>query len=157
MKKSIQTHSAAETKRIAKELAKTILKSPQRRGALVLALKGELGTGKTSFVQGLARDIGVKGNVLSPTFLIVKNYQIPKSLPCRQAGVFQNLYHVDCYRIENAKELLQLGWREIIKNPQNIVAVEWADRIKPIIPKDALWIHFSYIKEGLTRRSIMIK
>ena len=76
MKKSIQSHSPKTTERIAKELAKTILENPTRKGAFVLALKGELGAGKTSFVQGLAKGFGVKENVLSPTFLIVKFYKL---------------------------------------------------------------------------------
>jgi len=92
MKKSIQSHSLKTTKRIAKELAKTILKSPKRKRALVLALKGELGTGKTSFVQGLAKGLGVTGNILSPTFLIVRKYQLPNT---------KHLYHIDCYRLKN--------------------------------------------------------
>jgi|TARA_B100001971_G_C17926053_1_gene400257 tRNA threonylcarbamoyladenosine biosynthesis protein TsaE len=137
MKKSIQSSSLKTTQRIAKELAKTILKSPKRKGAFVLALKGELGAGKTSFTQGLAKGLSVKGNVLSPTFLIIKKYQIPRS-------TFQNFYHIDCYRIKNAKELLQLEWKDITKDSQNIVAVEWADKVKSIIPKHALWLSFSH-------------
>ena len=135
MKKSIQSHSLQATQRVAKELAKTILKRPKMKGAFVLALKGELGAGKTSFVQGLAKGLGVTGNVLSPTFLIVRKYQVPNT---------KCLYHIDCYRLKNQKELLELEWKKIIQNPNNIVAVEWADHVKSIIPKDALWISFSH-------------
>ena len=141
MKKSIQSHSLQTTKHIAKELAKTILKSPKRRGAFVLALKGELGAGKTSFVQGLARGFGIKENALSPTFLIVKQYKLSKQ---------RTFYHIDCYRLKSPKELLSLEWKEIIQNPNNIVAVEWADKVKSIIPKHALWISFFH-KGGGTR------
>ncbi|MDP4007487.1 MAG: tRNA (adenosine(37)-N6)-threonylcarbamoyltransferase complex ATPase subunit type 1 TsaE [bacterium] len=137
---SIQTHSAPETKRVAKELGTAILESPKRKGAVVFALKGELGAGKTSFVQGLAKGLGVKENVLSPTFLIVKSYKL-------RAKNYKLLYHIDCYRLKTSKELLQLEWKEIVGDPNNIVAVEWADRVKPIIPKDALWISFSYGEE----------
>jgi len=137
MKKSIQSSSLQTTKRIAKELAKTILKSPKRKRALVLALKGELGAGKTSFVQGLAKGLGVKGNVLSPTFLIVKSYKL-------QTKNYKLFYHIDCYRLKNPKELLRLEWKDIIKDPQNIVAVEWADHVRSIVPKDALWLFFSH-------------
>ena len=147
MKKSIQSHSLRATKHIAWELSITILKSPKRKRAFVLALKGELGAGKTSFVQGLTKGLGVKGNVLSPTFLIVKQYKLSKG---------RMFYHIDCYRLKNSKELLQLEWKKIIEDPQNIVVVEWADRVQSIIPKDALWISFSYGSE-LTKRDIVIR
>ncbi|MCH7551937.1 tRNA (adenosine(37)-N6)-threonylcarbamoyltransferase complex ATPase subunit type 1 TsaE [Patescibacteria group bacterium] len=170
MKKSIYSDSLKITQGIAKELARTILESPERsftrfkdkslerpleqssllqpqKGAFVLALKGELGAGKTSFVQGLAKGLGVKGNVLSPTFLIVKSYKLSRQ---------RMFYHIDCYRLKSAKELLQLEWKEIIQNPNNIVAVEWADHVKSIIPKHALWISFSHGKAGLTERKIVV-
>ena len=108
-----------------------------------MALKGELGVGKTSFVQGLAKGLGIKGNILSPTFLIIKSYKL-------QTKNYKLFYHIDCYRLKSAKELLQLGCEEIIENPNNIVAVEWADNVKSIIPKDAPWLFFSH-KEGDTR------
>ena len=148
MKKSIQSHSLQTTKRIAKELAKTIFKSPKGREAFVLALKGELGAGKTSFVQGLARGFGIKENVLSPTFLIVKQYKLSKQ---------RTFYHIDCYRLKSPKELLSLEWKEIIQNPNNIVAVEWADKVKSIIPKHALWVSFSHGTTGLTSRDIIVR
>ena len=148
MKKSIQSYSLKTTQRIAKELGITILHSPKGEGAFVLALKGELGAGKTSFVQGLAKGLGIKEKVLSPTFLIVKRFHVSRSR-------FQAFYHIDCYRLKNPKELLDLEWKKIIQNPHNIVAVEWAGRVKSIIPKDALWISFSQGDE-LTTREIMI-
>ena len=146
MKKSIHSDSLKITQDIAKELARTILTAPKKKGAFVFALKGELGAGKTSFVQGLAKGLGVKKNVLSPTFLIVKSYSIKKG---------RTLYHIDCYRLKNGKELLELEWKEIIGNSKNIVAIEWADHVKRIIPKDALWISFVQGNE-LTERKIVI-
>lgn len=146
MKKSIHSDSLKITQGIAKELAKTILTAPKKKGAFVLALKGELGAGKTSFVQGLAKGLGVKKNVLSPTFLIVKSYNLNKG---------KTFYHIDCYRLKNAKELLELEWKEITGNPKNIVAIEWADHVRRIIPKDALWISFAHGTE-LTKRKIVI-
>ena len=150
------SHSPTETKKFAKELATELLKKPpKRKGAFVVGLEGELGAGKTSFAQGFAKGLGVKEKVLSPTFLIMRKYQIPKSLPVRQAGKFQNLYHVDCYRIQNSKELLALGWRKIVGNPQNIVLVEWADRIKKILPRNSLRIVF--VLEGQTTRRLVVQ
>jgi len=159
MKKSIQSRSLRATKRIAREFSITILKSPKRNRAFVLALKGELGAGKTSFIQGFAKGLGVKENVLSPTFLIIKKYEIRDSKSEKNTKYIilntRYFYHIDCYRLKGAKELLQLEWEKIIQNPNNIVAVEWADRVKSIIPKHALWISFSH-GNGLTKRKIVI-
>ncbi|OHA70430.1 MAG: tRNA (adenosine(37)-N6)-threonylcarbamoyltransferase complex ATPase subunit type 1 TsaE [Candidatus Wildermuthbacteria bacterium RIFCSPHIGHO2_02_FULL_49_9] len=151
MKKSIHSSSYKATQRIAKELAQTILKSPKRKGALVLALKGELGAGKTTFVQGLAKGLGIKENVLSPTFLIIKKYKIQDA-----KYKLQNLYHIDCYRLKSPGELLQLGWKEIIADPNNVVVVEWADHVKSIIPKDAVWLSFFHVRKQPKVRTIVI-
>ncbi|MDP2734576.1 MAG: tRNA (adenosine(37)-N6)-threonylcarbamoyltransferase complex ATPase subunit type 1 TsaE [bacterium] len=141
MKKSIQSPSAGATRRIARELAGSILKEPLRKGALVLAFKGELGAGKTSFIKGLAKGLGVQGNVLSPTFLILKSY------PLAQGRTF---WHADCYRLSSPRELAGLGFKEIVKDPGAIVAVEWADKVSSLLPRDALWILLSH-KGPLTR------
>ena len=73
-----------------------------------------------------------------------------------QATNYKLFYHIDCYRLKNPKELLDLEWKKIIQNPNNIVAVEWADRVKSIIPKDALWISLAQGSE-LTKRDIVIE
>lgn len=128
--------SARQTQKIAGNLVKKIQK--KRKNAFVIALKGDLGDGKTTFVQGLARALGVKQKITSPTFNIFKRYG--------------NFYHFDCYRIEGPKEILELGFKEIISNPKNIVAIEWADRIKKIIPKNAVWLTFFFVDK--TKRKI---
>jgi len=111
MKKSIHSDSVKITKGIAKELAKTILMTPKKKGAFVVALKGELGAGKTSFVQGFAKGLGIKKNVLSPTFLIVKPYDLLKG---------RMFYHIDCYRLKNAKELLELEKTTTLKEVERV-------------------------------------
>jgi tRNA threonylcarbamoyladenosine biosynthesis protein TsaE len=60
---------------------------------------------------------------------------------------FANFYHIDCYRISKPKEILELGFKEITSNPKNIVAVEWAEKIKKILPKDAIWVNFEFINK----------
>jgi len=89
-----------------------------------------LGSGKTTFVQGFLRGLGIKKKITSPTFVIAKNY--------KQA------YHIDCYRIKKADELLKLGLREVLENPQNIVLIEWAEKIKKILPKNFVWLKFEH-------------
>ncbi len=122
--------SAVQTKRIAKSLAREVLKSGNRESALILALSGDLGAGKTTFVQGFLREMGVRRKITSPTFTIIKR--------------FKEIYHIDCYRIHKPNELLKLGFKEIISNPKNIVLIEWADRIKKILPRNAIWIKFEH-------------
>jgi tRNA threonylcarbamoyladenosine biosynthesis protein TsaE len=148
MKKSI---SAEDTKKFAQETATKLLKNPQNKtGALVLALYGELGSGKTTFAQGFARVLGIQEPILSPTFTIIKIYQIPS--PFKN---FQMLYHVDCYRLQNEKELLELGWEEVISNPHNIVLVEWPERVPKAMPKESRKLSFT--QKGGDKRDIIFE
>ena len=93
----------------------------------VLGLVGELGAGKTQFVKGLAKGLGIKNNITSPSFVLLKKYN--------------NLIHIDCYRLNSPQELLDLGWQEFLED-KNIIAIEWADKIKKIMPRDTIWIKF---------------
>lgn len=132
-----------QTKKSAESLAKKILKIKKRKGAFVLGLEGDLGGGKTTFLQGFAKGLGIKDKILSPTFIIMRKYKL-NNLAIGQVG---NFYHFDCYRIKNSKEILGLGFKEIINNPTNIVAIEWADKIKKIVPQNSAWISFKFVKE----------
>lgn len=136
MKKNVVSGSVGQTHKIAKELVKQIVghRKSNTSNAVVIGLSGELGSGKTTFVQGFARILGIKEKVLSPTFVIMKR--------------FKNLIHFDCYRIKKPKEILDLGWKEMIKNPQNIILVEWAEKIKKILPKNYIKINFKHIDKN---------
>jgi len=131
------TKSASQTKRFGEVLAKQILKRISKQ-ALVIGLTGNLGGGKTTFLQGLAKGLGVREKILSPTFVISKRFRI-------QSEKFKNFYHFDCYRLNSAKEVLPLGFKEIIRNPENIVAIEWADRIIEILPPSTIFLEFKFI------------
>ncbi len=142
---TFQSSSLAETKKFAERFAKKILKTKKgRRGALVLALYGELGSGKTTFVQGFFRGVGIKRRAMSPTFIIFRR------IPLRREN-FTNLYHVDAYRIKKPREILELGFKEILSDPKNIVLIEWADKIKKILPKTVIPLRFSYGPGALER------
>ena len=139
------TPSPAETKRLGESLAKDILeKGPQKR-ALVIGLIGDLGGGKTTFLQGFAKELGIRNRILSPTFVIMKKYKIQDTKYKIQDTRYKVFYHIDCYRIESPKEILDLGFADMIKNPENIIAIEWADMIKKLLPKRCLILRFKFL------------
>lgn len=144
------TKSPSQTKRMGKFWAKKILKKRPSKKAILIGLEGNLGGGKTTFLQGFAKGLGIKEKILSPTFVIIKRFKI-KDLRLK----FQNFYHIDCCRIKKPKELLGLGFKKNVSDPQNIIAVEWADRIKKIMPLKTIWIKFEFVDEK--RRKIMVK
>lgn len=136
----LKSFSPETTQKIAALMAREVLHTKVFRHALLIALKGNLGSGKTCFVQGFIKGLGYRDKITSPTFLIFRRFGI-------KSKNFKNVYHVDFYRIKNKKELRVLDFKKILSSSQNIVLVEWADRIKTIIPKKSLWIKFSYGKE----------
>jgi tRNA threonylcarbamoyladenosine biosynthesis protein TsaE len=130
------TKSEKETQKLAQILASEILKTkkvyPERsRGAVVIGLEGNLGAGKTTFIQAFAKGIGIKKRLTSPTFVLMKKYN--------------NLYHLDCYRIKDSQDVLALDFKEIISEPKNIVLIEWAEKVKRILPKNKIWIKFKIL------------
>ena len=142
----LKSKSAFQTKKFASFLAKEIVKSPAHK-TLVLALEGNLGSGKTTFTQGFAPSLGVKENVLSPTFVLMKIYEIKRKS-------YKHLIHIDCYRVESPRELSHLGFKKILKDKDAIILIEWADRIKKLIPRDAVRIKF---KHGNKKQERIIK
>jgi tRNA threonylcarbamoyladenosine biosynthesis protein TsaE len=149
MKKFI-TKSEKETEKLGKEFGKKILKEKPGKIAKILFLEGDLGGGKTTFLKGFARGLGIKEKILSPTFILVRKFEIK-----HRTSNFKHFYHIDCYRIEKPREILNLGFKKIIKDPKNILAIEWANRIHQIIPKKALQIKFKILNKN--QRQIMIK
>jgi tRNA threonylcarbamoyladenosine biosynthesis protein TsaE len=131
--KKYTTKSAKETQDLGSRFAKSLLVNLQIGKAVVLGLSGNLGGGKTTFLQGFAKGMGIKEKILSPTFVIMKR--------------FGNFYHIDCYRLKNEKDILELGFEKIISNPKNIVAIEWPEKIKKALPKETIYINFKFIDE----------
>ncbi|HQK63533.1 MAG TPA: tRNA (adenosine(37)-N6)-threonylcarbamoyltransferase complex ATPase subunit type 1 TsaE [Candidatus Staskawiczbacteria bacterium] len=131
---TITTNNSVATQKLGEDLAKDLLKSGSGNQAKILGLTGNLGGGKTTFMQGFAKGLGIKEKILSPTFVIMKH--------------FGNFYHIDCYRINKPEEILELGFREIIADPKNIVAVEWPEKIKKFLPDDAIYIDFEFIDDN---------
>jgi tRNA threonylcarbamoyladenosine biosynthesis protein TsaE len=112
------------------------------KSAAVLALSGELGAGKTTFVKVLAHTLGVAEVVTSPTFVIMKRYELEdKDKGEKKAEPFSHLYHIDAYRIEALEEMSVLGFESILTQPQILICIEWAERIAPLLPAHTLHLH----------------
>ena len=119
---------------------------------LILALVGELGAGKTTFTQSLGKVLGIKDNVISPTFIVHREYKIDDK---------RFLHHLDLYRLKDNKELTEILTDNLFR-PGNVIVIEWADKFKPEIVElakkhesDLVWIHFEHINE--TSRKVTIK
>ena len=121
-----------ETEKYAEELAASIDKN--RR---IFALVGDLGAGKTTFSQFFLRALGVTESVTSPTFVIMKSYKL-------KTKNYKLAYHIDCYRLKNSEELLSLGFAEILADTKNTILIEWADRVRDILPPKTVWIDFAH-------------
>ena len=151
MKKIFLTNSASQTQKIGKNLAEKILATEipcsHCDGAIILALEGDLGGGKTTFLQGFAKGLKIKQKITSPTFVILKKFHI-------SGFKFQNFYHIDCYRIEKPKEILDLDFKKIISEPKNIVAIEWSEKIKKILPKNRIIIKFKFVDKNTRKITI---
>lgn len=126
--------SLQDTQKLAVRIAK---EATRKDGPSIIALYGDLGAGKTTFVQFLAKALGIKEKVLSPTFVIVKTFVLPKPI-----GGFKFLTHIDTYRLKSAKELLGLGLRDILKDKENITVIEWPGKIASYLPKNTVRIYF---------------
>lgn len=109
--------------------------------ALVVGLYGNLGSGKTTFTQAVAREMGVKDTVTSPTFVIEKIYETTHPH-------FARLIHIDAYRLESGRELQALNFEELVNNPNNLILIEWPENIKEILPPDHMKIDFQFIDEN---------
>jgi tRNA threonylcarbamoyladenosine biosynthesis protein TsaE len=147
MKESFISTNSAQTRKLGKILAEELCKGE------IVCLTGELGSGKTTFAQGILKGLGAKGPYTSPTFVVMKQYKL--KITARSSKLL-NVYHIDAYRV-GAKDVLDLGWEEIVSDKKNIVIVEWAERIKNIIPKNAVWLEFEPLKDDMRKIVFSLK
>jgi tRNA threonylcarbamoyladenosine biosynthesis protein TsaE len=132
------SHSPEETRRLAGDLL------PHLPGRAVLALHGDLGSGKTCFVQGLALALGIRRAVTSPTFALIREYRGRRML-----------VHIDLYRIRSPDEALDLGMEEYLE-ADAVVAVEWAERAADLLPEDTIHLSFAACP-ALEERTVTIR
>jgi tRNA threonylcarbamoyladenosine biosynthesis protein TsaE len=150
--KKLESSSSEQTKRFGNDLAKSLTHDTRDmrrgRGALIIALQGDLGAGKTTFTQGFGRGLGIKRKMASPTFILMRRFSI-NHLP------ITNFYHIDAYRIKRPDSLEVLGLKEIFADPKNIVLIEWPEKIKKTLPKRTVWLKFQYGKKENERKIII--
>lgn len=133
-----------EIPKISKKILNKILKIKNKK-AQVVALSGELGAGKTTLTQELARQLGIKDNIISPTFVIMKIYDInPMS---KYHSYFKKLIHIDAYRLDSHEELLKIGWSELIEDKNNLIIIEWPERVRGCLNDDIYWIKLGHIDD----------
>ncbi|MFH1522863.1 MAG: tRNA (adenosine(37)-N6)-threonylcarbamoyltransferase complex ATPase subunit type 1 TsaE [Patescibacteria group bacterium] len=137
----ITTNSEKKTLDFANKFSKKL------RGGEIIGLIGELGAGKTIFTKGLASGLNIKKTITSPTFVLMKIYEI-KNNELR----IKNLVHIDAYRIKKAEELIAIGAKEYFNRPDVVTIIEWADRIKKILPKKTEYVRFN--NQGGNKRLI---
>ncbi len=135
MKKFI-TKNAEETRALGVRLALTF------QGGEIVCLRGELGAGKTTFAQGMLRALGAEPPYTSPTFVVIKQYKIDND-----KSRIRNVYHLDTYRVE-VEDVLELSWKELVADKDNVIMIEWPNKMKDIIPAEALWIDFKWLDES---------
>jgi len=148
MEIKLKSSSPLLTTKIGKIFGQAILEKLPKKQALILGLKGKLGSGKTTFAAGLIKSFGIKRKITSPTFLLMKKF-FSRSFK-------KYLYHFDFYRLNPKKDLKILGFEKITKNPQNIILIEWPEKIKKWPSKNIIWIHFNHSKK-INERIITIR
>ncbi len=120
--------------------------SPQPRGATLVTLSGELGAGKTSFTKAVAKAFGVEETVTSPTFVLEKIY----SLPVFEGHLvsFKRLVHIDAYRLESGRELIPLGFDELMEDADNLILLEWPEKVADLLPEPTGCISMKALPDG---------
>jgi len=124
--------SEKQTFNFAKKFSKKLI------GGEIIGLIGNLGAGKTIFTNGLAAGLGIKKNITSPTFVLMKIYSVSGHKQIKL------LVHLDAYRFKSIKELIAIGANEYFNRPDTVTAIEWADKIKKILPRRTKLITISY-------------
>ena len=134
------TQNAQDSAKLGENVAAYLVRQPAGEAPHVICLYGELGSGKTTFVQGFARGLGITSRLLSPTFIIVRRYEPPRR--------FSFLYHLDLYRLASKSDTEGLGLPEIFADQSSLVLIEWAEKLGDLLPEKRIDIHFDTMDNG---------
>lgn len=140
----ILSKSKSQTEKLGLEFSKKL--KPRD----VVCLYGELGSGKTTFVKGLARGLNVRSRVISPTFIIIRTHLVAGS------EEIDNLYHVDLYRLENLKQIREVGIKDLLRDKKGVTLIEWPEKAERLLPSNRWEIFFTQ-KDVSTREIIIHK
>ena len=134
------SESTEQTQNLAKKLAKQI------NPGSIISLVGDLGTGKTTFTKGFAKQLGIKDPITSPTFKLVSEYQT----------INYTLFHIDAYRIDGPIDFLNIGGEEYLTSKNNVTIIEWGDLLKDLLPSRTITVNFTRIVSPKESRNIKI-
>jgi|SRR5579884_2339518 len=129
-----QTNNAEETQQFASEFSK---KFKDQGG--IIALSGDLGAGKTTFVQGFAQGLNITDKIISPTFVLMRQHRF---------GQDRMLYHIDLYRLTDNPDITNLGIKDLLEETHDIVLIEWAEKIKVQLPSNTIFINITKPSEN---------
>jgi tRNA threonylcarbamoyladenosine biosynthesis protein TsaE len=132
--------SVVETGAVALSLVNK-LKEIKSDKAVSIGLFGDLGSGKTTFTQALGKILGVAEVMTSPTFVIEKRYDLDG------AYGFKKLIHIDAYRLDSDSEILNLNFQEDLNNPDNLILIEWPERVSGALPENIIRVNFKFVSE----------
>ena len=135
--------SLEETEKIAEDFLNSLAKpQSEEASALVVGLFGDLGSGKTTFTQALGKHLGVKEIMTSPTFVIEKRYDLDNKFG------FKKLIHIDAYRLDSGKEILDLDFKGDLNNKNNLILIEWPERVEGVLPANLVKINLKFVSEN---------
>lgn len=142
--------NAISTQKLAARVAR-MLCEPRggRSNPLVIGIIGELGAGKTTFIQGFAKALNVEEKVVSPSFVLMKIFRLAPRKRLR------HLIHIDCWRLKTPNDLKELGFLSFLQDPYAIVLIEWADRIRSLLPAHTVWVSLTHA--ALHKRKIVVE
>ena len=141
------SETAEETRLLGRDFGNTL--SP---GTLI-CFRGDLGAGKTTFIQGMLAVLGARPPFISPTFVLMKEYD----LDTPTANGIRRVYHADAYRMERAEDFEKIGFTEWCADPEGIVLLEWPERIESLLPEQRIEIRFSIGAENMDARKITVR
>ena len=136
MPETIISNSAEETAQFAADYAKKLL------GGEVIGLIGELGSGKTAFTRGFAKGLGINQSVTSPTFVMMRIYEVKE--PVNPESKIKRFCHIDAYRANDSLDIISIGAEDFIGQKDVVTVVEWADKVREILPQRTVYIHFEF-------------
>lgn len=137
--KTVISHSLKETEKFAKDWLLSLVNYSNE--AVVVGLYGNLGSGKTTFTQLVAKELGIIQAITSPTFVIEKIYETKHKN-------FARLIHIDAYRLENGKELQNLNFEELVSNKNNLILIEWPENVRDVLPENHIKLFCEFVDDN---------